>query len=69
MPVKIEDDQANLADLTEIIKALDEAQDALMLAMQGRGEGEREKFIFKVGFARGRLSKVSQRIYGGLDAA
>jgi hypothetical protein len=67
--VKTEDDRANLDDVTGAIQALEEAQDALLAAMTGKGPAEREKFVFKVGFARGRLSRVSSRIYGGLNAA
>jgi len=59
------EDEANLADLKEVEAALIEAHQALTRAMVGVGvAGERERFVFKVGFARGRLSRISSRIYG-----
>jgi hypothetical protein len=64
-----EDDRLNLADLKEVEAALIEAHQALTRAMVGLGgTGERERFVFKVGFARGRLSRVSERIYRGEEA-
>ena len=52
------DDVENLNDLGDVVKALTEAVDALR-------DGNREMFVFHVGFARGRLSRVSDRIYKG----
>jgi hypothetical protein len=57
-----QDDQANLADLKETEEALIKARQALTRAMAGIGQRDREIFIFHVGFARGRLSRVSERI-------
>jgi hypothetical protein len=63
--IEREDDWQNLADLKEVEAALIEAHQALTRAMAGRGgTGERERFVFKVGFAGGRLSRVCSRIYG-----
>jgi hypothetical protein len=60
---RAEDDTMNLADLKDVEAALIEAHQALTRAMVGLGgPGERETFVFKVGFARGRLSRVSERI-------
>jgi hypothetical protein len=56
-----EDDDLNLFDLGEAIEALESARDALR-----KGQDAREKFIFDVGFARGRLARVSDRIYASL---
>jgi hypothetical protein len=58
-------DRENLADLQDVIEALKEAEQALEAVIDGVGRGEREKFVFKVGFARGRLSLVTDRIYRG----
>jgi hypothetical protein len=59
------DDKANLDDIYEVEVALMEARHALTKAMTGLGgRGEREEFIYKIGYARGRLSRVSSRIYG-----
>ena len=58
-----ERDQANLDDLKDAEAALIEARQALTRAMAGGGRAEREKFVFQVGFARGRLSRLSARIY------
>ena len=52
------DDFENLNDLCDVVKALTEAVNALR-------DGKREMFVFQVGFARGRLSRVSDRIYKG----
>jgi hypothetical protein len=62
------DDELNLADLKDIEEALIEAHQALTRAMIGVGAGERERFVFKVGFARGRLSRITDRIYRKADA-
>jgi len=56
-------DRLNLAELKEVEAALIEAHQALTRAMVGLGgAGERERFVFKVGFARGRLLRISERI-------
>lgn len=61
-----ERDQANMDDLKDIEAALIEARQALARVMSGiGGTADREKFVFQVGFARGRLSRVSDRIYKG----
>jgi hypothetical protein len=61
-----EDDEANLEDLKEIEAALLLAHQAVARGLAGRGrEGDRETFVYHVGFARGRLSRVSDRIYQG----
>ena len=63
-PMNESDDQLNLADLEEIEAALIDAHQALTKAMVGLGvRAEREKFVFKVGFARGKLSRITERIY------
>jgi hypothetical protein len=68
--IEREDDLQNLADLKEVEAALIEAHQALTRAMAGLGgAGERERFVFKVGFARGRLSRISSRIYGAGETA
>ena len=56
-------DKRNLADLREIRATLEMAEEALRKAMEGQGQGQREMFIFHVGWARGRLSRVSERIF------
>lgn len=63
IPPHAEDDRLNFSDLSEIAAAVEEAQKALRMAMEGRGRDAREQFMFHVGFARGRLSRVSDRIY------
>ena len=62
-----DDDKANLADLHRIEQAVLEAQEALKRAMVGHGPKARELFAFKVGFARGRLMRVVNRIYPAKD--
>ena len=58
------DDKANLADLFDVEQAMIEAHQALTRAMVGHGPHERENFVYYVGVARGRLSRVINRIYG-----
>lgn len=53
---KRERDRLNIADLEDAIKAVEAALEAIQA-------GEHEKFVFQVGFARGRLSRLSARIY------
>jgi hypothetical protein len=56
--------EQSLADLKDAEAALIEARQALVRAMSGfGGQAERERFIFKVGFARGRLEGISSRIH------
>ena len=52
-------------DIEDAIEALNDALDALLEAERGASIAQRERFVFKVGFARGRLSRVSSRIYAG----
>jgi hypothetical protein len=60
-----QDDKASLDDIAEVEIALMEARHALTKAMTGLGgRSEREEFVYKIGFARGRLARVSSRIYG-----
>ena len=61
---RAEDDKANLADLHQVKRAVLEAEDALKSAMVGQGPRQREQFVFSVGFARGRLSRIWERIDG-----
>ena len=64
-----QDDKVNLDDLKEIEEALIKAHQALARAMAGLGQHERELFIFQIGWARGRLTRISERIYRGGDPA
>lgn len=59
------DDKASLDDLKDVERAMIEARQALTRAMVGLGPRERESFVFHVGVAHGRLSRVISRIYGG----
>jgi hypothetical protein len=52
-------------DIEEAIEALNDALEALLAAERGASRAQRERFVFKIGFARGRLSRVSDRIYAG----
>ena len=56
-------DKQNFDDLREIRAVLEMAEEALRKAMEGQGQGQREMFIFHVGWARGRLSRVTERIF------
>ena len=58
-----EDDKQNLDDMREAERALIEARHALTKAMVGQGSHHREAFLFHLGFARGRLSRVCDRVY------
>jgi hypothetical protein len=58
-----EDDQQSIIDINHVIAALEIALEALRKATEGQGGGQREQFVFQIGFARGRLSRVSERIY------
>lgn len=62
-----DDDEDNLEDLKDAEAALIKAHQALTRAMAGVGplgeRRERQDFVFQVGFARGRLSRVTGRIY------
>jgi hypothetical protein len=57
------DDQQNLDDLKDIERAMIEARHALIKAMVGQDQREREAFVFHLGFARGRLMRVCDRVY------
>jgi hypothetical protein len=64
------DDFEDMQDVQEAIDALHEALAALKAAGRaGAGRAERERFVFKIGFARGRLSRVSERIYAGPETS
>jgi hypothetical protein len=58
------DDKGNLNDLHAAGEALMKAKHALQAAMVGQGPSKREAFIFYVGMARGRLSRIVSRIDG-----
>jgi hypothetical protein len=58
------DDKATLKDLRLAMEALQQAEDNLTRAMVGQGRSKREAFIFYTGMAKGRLSRVTSRIYG-----
>jgi hypothetical protein len=55
----------NLNDIVDAVEALTAALEALKAARAGGGPGERERFVFQIGYARGRLSRVSDRIDQG----
>lgn len=57
-------DDENLVDLRDAIEALKKAQTSLEFSLTHVGPRSRDAFIFQVGFARGRLSRISARIYG-----
>ena len=63
-------DDLDVADVTYSIHALKQAQDALLEAMMGIDEaGERERALFHIGRAQGRLRRISARIYNEEEAA
>jgi hypothetical protein len=64
---RAQDDKQSLDDLHQVERAVIEARHALTKAMVGHGPRERESFIFNIGFARGRLSRIAERIYAGLE--
>jgi hypothetical protein len=64
---RAQDDKQSLDDLHQVERAVIEARHALTKAMVGHGQRERESFIFNIGFARGRLSRIAERIYAGLE--
>jgi hypothetical protein len=64
---RAQDDKQSLDDLHQVERAVIEARHALTKAMVGHGPRERESFIFNVGFARGRLSRIAERIYAGME--
>jgi hypothetical protein len=45
-------------------KDVEDALRALEDALRALEAGDKEQFVFEIGFARGRLSRVSERIYG-----
>jgi hypothetical protein len=57
-------DAENLVDLKSAIEALKKAQTALEFSLVHYGPKSRDAFIFNVGFARGRLSRIASRIKG-----
>ena len=60
---RAEDDRINLDDVRDVRSALEIALEALRKSMEGLGPVWREQFIFQIGFAIGRLSRVQSRIY------
>jgi hypothetical protein len=64
---RAQDDKASLDDLEEIERAVIAARHALTRAMVGHGPRERESFVFNIGFARGRLQRIAERIYAGME--
>jgi hypothetical protein len=64
---RAQDDKQTLDDLHQIERAMIEARHALTRAMVGHGPRERESFIFNIGFARERLSRIVERIYAGME--
>ena len=62
------DDQINASDLTETAFSIEEAQKALRMAMEGKGPEARDQFVFHIGFALGKLHRISNRIYRRDDA-
>jgi hypothetical protein len=63
------DDQQTLDDLKDIERAVIEARQALIRAMVGLGQREREAFLFHLGFARGRLMRICDRVYPAREEA
>ena len=64
---RAQDDKQSLDDLHQVERAVIEARHALTKAMVGHGSRERESFIFNIGFARGRLQHIAERIYAGME--
>jgi hypothetical protein len=64
---RAQDDKQTLDDLHQIERALIEARHALTRAMVGHGPRERESFIFNIGFAKGRLARIAERICAGME--
>jgi hypothetical protein len=50
-------------DVSDDRKDIEDAFRALEDALTALEAGDREMFVFKIGYARGRLSRVSDRIY------
>jgi hypothetical protein len=61
------DDKKNLDDLQSAIEALRKAKTALQFSMVHHGPKSRAAFLFEVGFARGRLGRIAERVYAGLE--
>jgi hypothetical protein len=59
------DDEASLGDLRDARDALADAIETLKKAMRCRQHSVRDEFVFKVGFAYGRLRKIIARDQGG----
>lgn len=57
-----DDERLSLFDISDVIDALKEAQEALRKVMAGE-EDELSLLLFKLGFARGRLGRVCDRYY------
>ena len=60
-------DRQNLEDLQDVAEAIEEALEASQAVLAGGSQAERERLVFYVGFARGRLTRVSDRIRGVED--
>jgi hypothetical protein len=58
----MDDDLQNLSDITYVQEALYEALKALRKAMTD-DDRAREMFAYQLGFARGRLAEVCDRVY------
>ena len=62
MREQADDERQTLFDLSDVRVTLNDAQEALRKAMAG-DIAERQKFMFKLGFARGTLERVCARHY------
>jgi hypothetical protein len=58
-------DEASLDELREVRDALAEAIESLKTAMRGAHPSVREKYVYKLGFAYGRLRRIIERDQGG----
>jgi chaperonin GroEL (HSP60 family) len=58
-------DDTNLDELREVRDAIADAIEALKTAMRGSHPSVREKYVFKLGFAYGRLRRIIERAHGG----
>lgn len=64
-----DDDRLNLEDLEAAERALIEARQALVRIEAGIGApGDRQTFVFQTGFARGKLARVTERVYREAEA-
>jgi len=58
------EDKLNLVDVMAVADAVGRAEEALAKAMAGGGQDERDRFVYAVSFALGRLMRVRSRIRG-----